>query len=139
MARSEELEVIPSSDSRSETDDGFCRGPYFDYDLSWNTTNPNLTQCFMDTTLIGIPSIAFWILSTVWIGYQYHANKKRSSKGIYNYCQKGMQNRRSLKRQYLNDNFTGGVQIYPFQMTPQSEPGKNGLLSSSSRHSLHFC
>ena len=63
-------------------ENGFCRGPYFDYDLSWNTSNPNLSICFRDTTLIGTPAIAFWLLTAIWIGYRYPIFKAQISKGI---------------------------------------------------------
>ena len=76
MARGNGL-VDRARDSYNGTENGFCRGPYFDYNLSWNTTNPNLAQCFLDTTLIGTPSIVFWVLSAVWIGI-----KSRNLKGI---------------------------------------------------------
>ena len=70
-----------SIDSTNGTENGFCRGPYFDYNLSWNTTNPNLAQCFRDTTLIGTPSIIFWVLSAIWIGYHYRGLKSRRLQG----------------------------------------------------------
>ena len=79
MVRGNGLDGL-SSDAFNGTENGFCRGPYFDYNLSWNTTNPNLAQCFRDTTLIGTPSIAFWVMSAVWVGY--HGIKFRSLKGI---------------------------------------------------------
>ena len=79
MSRGNGLDGL-SSDPINGTENGFCRGPYFDYNLSWNTTNPNLAQCFRDTTLIGTPSIAFWVMSAVWVGY--HGVKLRSLKGI---------------------------------------------------------
>ena len=81
MVKSNGLVGIPR-DSFNGTENSFCRGPYFDYNLSWNTTNPNLAQCFLDTTLIGTPSIAFWVLAAVWIGYQYIRIKSRNLKGI---------------------------------------------------------
>ena len=45
----------------------FCNGPFLDPDLSWNTTDPNLTQCMRDTVLVGVPSGILWILGPFWI------------------------------------------------------------------------
>jgi ATP-binding cassette subfamily C (CFTR/MRP) protein 1 len=53
----------------SDDGDTFCNGPYYDYDLTWNTTNPNLTQCFRDTALIGTPAGVLWIMGIAWAGY----------------------------------------------------------------------
>ena len=44
----------------------FCNGPFFDAELSWNTTNPNLTKCFRDTVLIGVPAAVLWIFGPIW-------------------------------------------------------------------------
>ena len=32
-----------------------CRGHFWDHQLTWNTTNPNLTECFRDTVLVLVP------------------------------------------------------------------------------------
>ena len=45
----------------------FCNGAFVDKELSWNTTNPNLTQCFRDTVLIGVPAAVLWISGPIWI------------------------------------------------------------------------
>ena len=70
----------------------FCNGPFVDGELSWNTTNPNLTQCFRDTVLVGIPAAVLWILGPIWVllnrgerrrigeVYQYHGRTTRLSK-----------------------------------------------------------
>ena len=47
--------------------DKFCRGPFFDYNLTWNTTNPDLTPCMRDTVLVGIPSLFLWIVGPLWL------------------------------------------------------------------------
>ena len=43
----------------------FCNGPFVDGELSWNTTNPNLTQCFRDTVLVGAPAAVLWIFGPI--------------------------------------------------------------------------
>eukprot|EP00095_Tigriopus_kingsejongensis_P012175 snap_masked-scaffold1304_size49437-processed-gene-0.4 protein:Tk12175 transcript:snap_masked-scaffold1304_size49437-processed-gene-0.4-mRNA-1 annotation:"multidrug resistance-associated protein 1 isoform x3" len=48
----------------------FCRDPFFDLDLVWNTTDPNVTQCMRDTLLVGVPCILFLIASLIWSIYQ---------------------------------------------------------------------
>ncbi|CAG2107605.1 unnamed protein product [Medioppia subpectinata] len=37
----------------------------FDLDITWNTENPDFTQCFHDTTLTWTPCAIFWVLSTI--------------------------------------------------------------------------
>ncbi|CAG2119163.1 unnamed protein product, partial [Medioppia subpectinata] len=36
-----------------------------DLDITWNTENPDFTQCFHDTTLTWTPCAIFWVLSTI--------------------------------------------------------------------------
>jgi ATP-binding cassette subfamily C (CFTR/MRP) protein 1 len=45
----------------------FCRDPFWNTTLTWNTTQPELTQCFQDTVLIGIPCVFLWLVSPFWI------------------------------------------------------------------------
>ena len=45
----------------------FCNGPFWDPNLTWNTTNPNLTQCMRDTVLVGIPCAILWISGPLWL------------------------------------------------------------------------
>ncbi|GAV06290.1 hypothetical protein RvY_16304 [Ramazzottius varieornatus] len=39
----------------------FCRSRFWDYDRAWNTTDPNLTECFRDTLLVWLPCSTLWI------------------------------------------------------------------------------
>ncbi len=67
-----------------EDEGTFCRGPYFDYDLTWNTTNPNLTQCFRDTALIGTPAAILWAFGAGWLFIRAgRQRKKDSAAGTY--------------------------------------------------------
>ena len=38
----------------------FCNGQFWDTNLIWNTDDPDLTECFRDTILVGIPCALLW-------------------------------------------------------------------------------
>ncbi|XP_025086070.1 multidrug resistance-associated protein 1-like isoform X1 [Pomacea canaliculata] len=43
--------------------DGFCGSPFWDEEVSWNTTNPDFTPCFQKTVLMWVP-LVFLLLMT---------------------------------------------------------------------------
>ena len=45
----------------------YCSGPFWNTTLTWNSTHPEVTQCFQDTVLIGIPCLIFWLLTPFWL------------------------------------------------------------------------
>jgi hypothetical protein len=59
----------------------FCNGPFFNETLSWNTDNPNLTQCFRDTVLVGVPSALLWTLGPIWAAATKY-RKSRENSGL---------------------------------------------------------
>ena len=40
----------------------FCNGAFWDASLTWNTDDPDLTACFRDTILVGIPCALLWCI-----------------------------------------------------------------------------
>jgi hypothetical protein len=44
----------------------FCQGPLWNSTLSWDTDNPNLTQCLRETLLPGVPCGLFWLTLPIW-------------------------------------------------------------------------
>lgn len=55
----------------------FCRDPIFNVNVTWNTTNPNLTSCMRDVVLTSIP---LGILTLV--GFTILILKKANNNGI---------------------------------------------------------
>ncbi|XP_050432447.1 multidrug resistance-associated protein 1 isoform X1 [Adelges cooleyi] len=49
--------------------DRFCGSPFWDNDLSWNTTNPDITLCFERTVLIWVPCLFVWLFSPLEVYY----------------------------------------------------------------------
>ncbi|KAI1286714.1 ATP-binding cassette sub-family C member 3 [Halotydeus destructor] len=43
--------------------DGFCRTDFWDYNITWNTENPDFTPCFHETALVWAPCAFLWLLS----------------------------------------------------------------------------
>ncbi|GAB6029961.1 hypothetical protein CHUAL_005656 [Chamberlinius hualienensis] len=41
----------------------YCGSPFWDYDIVWNTTTPDFTDCFQKTVLVWIPCAFLWLLS----------------------------------------------------------------------------
>eukprot|EP00095_Tigriopus_kingsejongensis_P006313 snap_masked-scaffold61_size441589-processed-gene-3.13 protein:Tk06313 transcript:snap_masked-scaffold61_size441589-processed-gene-3.13-mRNA-1 annotation:"abc transporter" len=50
----------------------FCRDPFFNSTLTWNTTDPTLTQCMQDTLLTGLPCLMFFLSEPFWILYKVY-------------------------------------------------------------------
>ncbi|XP_039632406.1 multidrug resistance-associated protein 1 isoform X1 [Polypterus senegalus] len=53
--------------------DEFCSldgsDPFWDWNLTWNTSNPDLTQCFQNTVLVWIPCIYLWVCAPFYFLY----------------------------------------------------------------------
>ncbi|XP_062491143.1 multidrug resistance-associated protein 1 isoform X4 [Pezoporus occidentalis] len=47
--------------------------PFWDWNLTWHTENPDFTQCFQSTVLVWIPCIYLWVCFPVYFLYlRYH-------------------------------------------------------------------
>ena len=44
----------------------FCHGPLWDPNLSWNSSNPNLTPCLRDFVCPAISCGFFWLSLPLW-------------------------------------------------------------------------
>ncbi|XP_025410477.1 multidrug resistance-associated protein 1 isoform X2 [Sipha flava] len=51
----------------------FCGSPFWDNNLSWNTTDPDVTLCFEKTVLIWAPCLFLWLFSPLEIYYLLHS------------------------------------------------------------------
>ena len=40
----------------------FCKGPFWNSTLTWHTDDPDITECFRDTILVGVPSAFLWVI-----------------------------------------------------------------------------
>ncbi|XP_028669919.1 multidrug resistance-associated protein 1 isoform X2 [Erpetoichthys calabaricus] len=53
--------------------DEFCSldgsDPFWDWNLTWHTSNPDLTQCFQNTVLVWIPCIYLWLCAPLYFLY----------------------------------------------------------------------
>ncbi|XP_074915087.1 multidrug resistance-associated protein 1 isoform X6 [Buteo buteo] len=53
--------------------ESFCsadaREPFWDWNLTWHTENPDFTQCFQNTVLVWIPCIYLWVCFPVYFLY----------------------------------------------------------------------
>lgn len=56
----------------------FCNGPFWNTSLTWYTDNPDLTQCFRDTVLPGVPCGLLWLSIPIWYHWtsNYHSKLK---------------------------------------------------------------
>nr|AHK05647.1 ATP-binding cassette transporter sub-family C member 1 isoform X7 [Tigriopus japonicus] len=50
----------------------FCKDPFYNSSLTWNTTNPDITQCMQDTLLTGVPCLFFLLTEPLWIIYKIY-------------------------------------------------------------------
>ncbi|XP_029946251.1 multidrug resistance-associated protein 1 [Salarias fasciatus] len=76
--------------------DGFCSpdssDPFWDWNRTWNTSNPDLTPCFQNTVLVWVPCIYLWICVPVYLIYlrshnngyicMSHLNKAKTAVGF---------------------------------------------------------
>ncbi|VVC43741.1 Hypothetical protein CINCED_3A019450 [Cinara cedri] len=53
--------------------DKFCGSPFWDWSLSWNTTDPDITLCFEKTALIWTPCLFLWFFSPLEVYYLVHS------------------------------------------------------------------
>ncbi|XP_027847516.1 multidrug resistance-associated protein 1 isoform X2 [Aphis gossypii] len=53
--------------------DGFCGSPFWDWNLSWNTTDPDVTLCFEKTALIWSPCLFLWLFTPLEVYYLVHS------------------------------------------------------------------
>ncbi|XP_029344396.1 multidrug resistance-associated protein 1 isoform X2 [Acyrthosiphon pisum] len=49
--------------------DRFCGSTFWDWNLSWNTTDPDVTPCFEKTILVWAPCLFLWLFSPLEIYY----------------------------------------------------------------------
>ncbi|XP_068192205.1 multidrug resistance-associated protein 1 isoform X2 [Antennarius striatus] len=51
--------------------DTFCNpdslGPFWDWNLTWYTTNPDFTHCFQSTVLVWLPCLYLWISAPIYL------------------------------------------------------------------------
>ena len=44
---------------------GFCPGPFWDVDLTWNTDSPDFTPCFHQTVLVYAPIVVGLVVALI--------------------------------------------------------------------------
>ncbi|XP_023277902.1 multidrug resistance-associated protein 1-like [Seriola lalandi dorsalis] len=61
--------------------DAFCRlsglDPLWDWNRTWYTANPDLTQCFQNTVLVWVPCIYLWLLAPFYCLHLYCHDRGR--------------------------------------------------------------
>ncbi|XP_041856879.1 multidrug resistance-associated protein 1 isoform X2 [Melanotaenia boesemani] len=76
--------------------DRFCgpdsSDPFWDWNRTWNTSNPDLTQCFQNTVLVWVPCVYLWICAPIYLVYlcshdrgyicMSHLNKAKTAVGF---------------------------------------------------------
>ena len=62
----------------------FCKGPFWNSTLSWHTNDPDITQCFRDTILVGVPCAFLWIIGLpLWAWKVIHDTSKPNHHKTY--------------------------------------------------------
>ncbi|KAK2583563.1 hypothetical protein KPH14_009513 [Odynerus spinipes] len=56
--------------------DQFCGSKFWDTDLSWNSNDPDLTECFQKTVLIWAPCVFLWAFSAMEVYYLLNSRRK---------------------------------------------------------------
>ncbi|GBM52169.1 Multidrug resistance-associated protein 1 [Araneus ventricosus] len=56
--------------------DEFCKSPFWDDNLLWNSTNPDLTPCFEKTALAWIPCLFLWLFGPLECYFQRKSSHK---------------------------------------------------------------
>ncbi|XP_077285786.1 multidrug-Resistance like Protein 1 isoform X3 [Arctopsyche grandis] len=56
--------------------DELCGSPLWDYNLTWNTSDPQLTPCFEKTILVWTPCAFLWVFSFMEISYILHSKDR---------------------------------------------------------------
>ncbi|XP_068452238.1 multidrug resistance-associated protein 1 isoform X2 [Clinocottus analis] len=76
--------------------DEFCSldssDPFWDWNRTWYTSNPDFTQCFQNTVLVWLPCLYLWICAPIYLIYlrshdhgyicMSHLNKARTAVGL---------------------------------------------------------
>uniref|UniRef100_UPI0037E78B7D multidrug resistance-associated protein 1 n=1 Tax=Semicossyphus pulcher TaxID=241346 RepID=UPI0037E78B7D len=76
--------------------DQFCSldrsDPFWDWSRTWNTSNPDLTQCFQNTVLVWLPCLYLWLCAPIYLIYlrshdrgyicMSHLNKAKTAVGL---------------------------------------------------------
>ncbi|KAI4481391.1 hypothetical protein M0804_009511 [Polistes exclamans] len=60
----------------NQTMDQFCGSKFWDANLTWNTDDPDLTECFQKTVLIWVPCLFLWIFSAMEVYYLLNSRRK---------------------------------------------------------------
>ncbi|CAD6208432.1 GSCOCT00003444001.2-RA-CDS [Cotesia congregata] len=60
----------------NNTMDLFCGSTFWDLNVTWNTTDPDLTPCFQNTVLVWSPCIFLWTFSLLEAYYLINSNRK---------------------------------------------------------------
>ena len=61
------IHFLKTMEGQEKTMEGFCRDSFWNQTLIWNTTHPQLTDCFQDTVMIGVPCVFLWIFTPFWL------------------------------------------------------------------------
>ncbi|XP_011264384.1 multidrug resistance-associated protein 1 isoform X2 [Camponotus floridanus] len=56
--------------------DEFCGSKFWDANLTWNTNDPDLTECFQKTILIWVPCIFLWVFSVMEAYYLINSKRR---------------------------------------------------------------
>ena len=64
----------------------FCRGPFWNTTMSWDTDYPRFTHCFQDTVILGVPCLILWLGLPFWLKWIFRQKQRsfpRPRKKIY--------------------------------------------------------
>nr|CAH7765033.1 unnamed protein product [Callosobruchus chinensis] len=67
---------MANSTSVSVPLDEFCGSSFWNWSLSWNTTDPDITRCFEKTVLVWIPCFFLWTFSALEVYYIINSKKR---------------------------------------------------------------
>ncbi|XP_076389766.1 multidrug-Resistance like Protein 1 isoform X2 [Megachile rotundata] len=56
--------------------DQFCGSKFWDNDLAWNTTDPDVPECFQKTVLVWAPCAFLWLFSATEVYYFLNSKRK---------------------------------------------------------------
>lgn len=56
--------------------DQFCGTEFWNYNLIWNTDDPEITECFQKTVLVWVPCAFLWLFSGIEIYYFLNSKNK---------------------------------------------------------------
>ena len=74
------LIVSDSLDNEEENgSNNFCNGPFWNSTLTWHTNDPDITECFRDSILVGGPCAFLWIIGLpIWIWSILYKNTSKN-------------------------------------------------------------